>query len=58
MIPPEVEREFGMSFSWFPGSRVFVNIPKTGYVGVGTVKEEAVPVKDFKVYRAETKFQF
>lgn len=33
----------------FPGSRVFVNIPKTGYVGVGTVKEEAVPVKDFKV---------
>lgn len=33
----------------FPGSRVFVNIPKTGYVGVGTVKESAVPVKDFKV---------
>ena len=30
-----------------PGSRVFVNIPKTGYVGVGTVKESAVPVKDF-----------
>ena len=33
----------------FPGSRVFVNIPKTGYVGVGTVKESAVPVKDFNV---------
>jgi hypothetical protein len=33
----------------FPGSRVFVNIPKTGYVGVGTVKEPAGPVKDFKV---------
>jgi hypothetical protein len=33
----------------FPGSRVFVNIPKTGYVGVGTVIEAAVPVKDFKV---------
>lgn len=33
----------------FPGSRVFVNIPKTGYVGVGTVKEPAVPVNDYKV---------
>ena len=33
----------------FPGSRVFVNIPKTGYVGIGTVKESAVPVKDFNV---------
>lgn len=33
----------------FPGSRVFVNIPKTGYVGVGAVKESAVPVKDFNV---------
>ncbi len=33
----------------FPGSRVFVNIPKTGYVGVGTVKEPAVSVKEFKV---------
>lgn len=33
----------------FPGSRVFVNIPKTGYVGVGKVIEPAVPVKDFKV---------
>jgi hypothetical protein len=33
----------------FPGSRVFVNIPKTGYVGVGTVMESAVPVKEFKV---------
>lgn len=33
----------------FPGSRVFVNIPKSGYVGVGAVKEPAVPVRDFKV---------
>ena len=33
----------------FPGSRVFVNIPKTGYVGIGTVKESAVPVKDFNI---------
>ena len=33
----------------FPGSRIFVNIPGTGYVGVGTVKESAVTVKDFKV---------
>jgi hypothetical protein len=33
----------------FPGSRVFVHIPKTGYVGVGIVKESAVPVRDFKV---------
>ncbi len=32
-----------------PDSRVFVHIPKTGYVGVGIVKEPAVPVKDFKV---------
>ena len=28
---------------------MFVNIPKTGYVGVGTVKETVIPVKDFKV---------
>lgn len=35
--------------SLFPGSRVFVNIPKTGYVGIGQVKDNAVPVKDFKV---------
>lgn len=33
----------------FPGSRVFVNIPKTGYVGVGTVIEGAVPITDFEV---------
>jgi len=33
----------------FPGARVFVNIPKTGYVGVGVVKDSAVPVKDFKI---------
>jgi hypothetical protein len=33
----------------FPGARVFVNIPQTGYVGVGVVEEEVVPVKDFTV---------
>jgi hypothetical protein len=33
----------------FPGARIFVNIPQTGYVGVGIVKAPAVPVKDFKV---------
>jgi hypothetical protein len=33
----------------FPGARVFVNIPRTGYVGVGTVREPAVQVKDFYV---------
>jgi len=33
----------------FPGARVFVNIPKTGYVGVGIVKGPATPVKEFKV---------
>lgn len=32
-----------------PGVRVFVCIPKNGYVGVGTVKESAVPVRDFTV---------
>jgi len=33
----------------FSGARVFVNIPKTGYVGVGIVKDAAIPVKDFKI---------
>jgi hypothetical protein len=33
----------------FPGSRVFVNIPATGYVGVGVVTGAAVPVNEFKV---------
>lgn len=32
-----------------PGSRIFVNIPKSGYVGVGIVKDSVVPLKDFKV---------
>ncbi|MHC0064865.1 hypothetical protein ACWATR_18525 [Nostoc sp. UIC 10890] len=32
-----------------PGSRVFVYIPQTGYVGVGLVTHPAVPVRDFKV---------
>src|ERR1043165_105034 len=33
----------------FPGARVFVCIPQTGYVGVGTVRAAAVPVKEFCV---------
>lgn len=33
----------------FPGARVFVNIPKRGYVGVGIVTETSLPVKDFTV---------
>jgi hypothetical protein len=32
-----------------PGARVFACIPKTGYVGVGTVTEAAVPFRDFRV---------
>lgn len=33
----------------FPGARVFVNIPGTGYVGVGEVTAETRPVKEFSV---------
>jgi hypothetical protein len=33
----------------FVGARIFVNIPKRGYVGVGEVLEESCPVKNFKV---------
>jgi hypothetical protein len=32
-----------------PGARVFVCIPKVGYVGVGSVEETVVPMSDFKV---------
>lgn len=32
-----------------PGARVFVHIVQNGYVGVGTVTETVVPVKDFMV---------
>jgi hypothetical protein len=32
-----------------PGHRVFACIPGTGYVGVGVVKETAVPVREFRV---------
>lgn len=31
------------------GSRVFVNIPKTGFVGVAVVTDEAKPITDFKI---------
>jgi hypothetical protein len=33
----------------FPGARVFANIPGEGFVGVGIVKAEALPIKDFIV---------
>jgi hypothetical protein len=33
----------------FAGARVFVNIPKRGYVGVGTVRDRSCPAKDFMV---------
>lgn len=33
-----------------PGDRVWVKIPKTGYVGVGIVKEAVQAVNDFKVH--------
>jgi hypothetical protein len=32
-----------------PGDRVWVNIPRTGYVGVGRVKDTVQPAKDFVV---------
>lgn len=36
-----------------PGDRVWVKIPKTGYVGVGMVKETVQSVNDFKVETPE-----
>ena len=36
-----------------PGDRVWVKIPKTGYVGVGIVKERVQAVNDFKVQTPE-----
>lgn len=35
------------------GDRIFVHIPKQGYVGVGTVTQEKTPVTDFEVDTAE-----
>lgn len=35
--------------SLFPGARIFCMIPGEGYVGVGIVKKEAVPVTEFEV---------
>ncbi|MEQ8848074.1 hypothetical protein [Botrimarina sp.] len=32
-----------------PGDRVWVNVPKVGYVGVGRVLEGVVPVRDFQI---------
>lgn len=36
-----------------PGSRIWVNIPGTGYVGVGKVLEPAIPVDEFLVEDGE-----
>jgi hypothetical protein len=36
-----------------PGDRVWVKIPKTGYVGVGIVKETVQAVNDFKIETTE-----
>lgn len=33
----------------FPGARIFVNIPGTGYVGVGEVTGTATPVAEFEI---------
>ena len=33
-----------------PGARVFVNIPGSGYVGVGEVRGESVPITEFTVH--------
>jgi hypothetical protein len=32
-----------------PGSRIWVNVPGTGFAGVGKVRSSAVPVKEFQV---------
>jgi len=32
-----------------PGDRIWVNVPQTGYVGVGRVKEAAMPMREFSV---------
>lgn len=32
-----------------PGDRIWVNIPSTGYVGVGIVEQEVLPIDDFEV---------
>ena len=36
-----------------PGDRVWVKIPKVGYVGVGIVRGEVLPVSEFKVMDGE-----
>lgn len=36
-----------------PGNRIWVNVPRQGYVGVGTVMEAAVPVAEFVVHDSD-----
>lgn len=40
-----------------PGDRVWVNIPKTGFVGVGLVKETAMIAKECKIYDDKSIFE-
>src|SRR5262249_50310617 len=63
----EEARQYGFSSAgggaWYaktlgllePGSRFWVNMPGTGYVGVGRVVEKAVPIDDFRVAGADGK---
>ena len=38
----------------FIGARIFAMIPKKGYIGVGTVTEKSMPIKDFVIKENET----
>ncbi|WOF16023.1 DUF91 domain-containing protein [Methanoplanus sp. FWC-SCC4] len=37
----------------FVGARIFAMIPKKGYVGVGKVIAESIPIKDFKINKGD-----
>ena len=36
-----------------PGDRIWVNVPKTGYVGVGRVRESVRPMREFQVMTSD-----
>lgn len=42
----------------FPGARIFGMIPSKGYLGVGIVKERAVPIKEFYIEQDGEKVPF
>lgn len=42
----------------FPGARIFAMIPSKGYIGVGIVKERAVPIKEFFIEQDGKKVSF